>query len=231
MPNENSSAQPAETGTDTEVGAGTGLSRKLPIRRVADATTLRALSHPLRIQLMEALGMHGTMTATEVGELIGESPTTCSFHLRQLARYGFVEEAGGGKGRARPWRIASEGLQLTSTPGDPESELAAEALSRLIQDRQVSRYQTWRATRHSYPVEWVNAATSTEHLIYLTADELRELNDAIARLIDSRFEHRYFRPEKAPPGALPVEIQLTNYPVAPPSQLPPASDSSDLEGE
>ena len=221
MPNENPSAQPAETGT----GA------KLPVRRVTDASTLRALSHPVRIQLMEALGMHGTMTATQVGELIGESPTTCSFHLRQLAKYGFVEEAGGGKGRARPWRVASESLQLTSTPGDPESEMAAEALGRLFQDRQASRYRTWRDTRHSYPEEWVRAATSSEHLLYLTAAELQQLNDDIAEMIESRFGHRYFRPEESPPGSLPVEIQLTDYPVAPPRQLPPASDSSDLEGE
>jgi DNA-binding transcriptional ArsR family regulator len=219
MPNENPPAPPAETGT--------GPGPKLPIRRVADATTLRALSHPVRIELLEALGMHGTMTATQVGELIGESPTTCSFHLRQLARYGFVEEAGGGKGRARPWRMASEGLHLTVTPGDPESELAAEALGRLIADRQASRYRTWRDTRHSYPEDWVRAATNAEYLIYLTAAELRQLNDDIGEMIENRFGHRYFRPEESPPGSLPVEIQLTNYPVALPSQLPPASDSPD----
>jgi hypothetical protein len=43
---------------------------------------------------------------------IGETPNNCSFHLRQLARYGFVEEAGGGKGRARPWRLASLGWDI-----------------------------------------------------------------------------------------------------------------------
>jgi DNA-binding transcriptional ArsR family regulator len=219
MPNENPSAPPAETGT--------GASPTLSIRRVADASTLRALSHPLRIELLEALSMHGALTATEVGELIGESPTTCSFHLRQLAKYGLVEEAGGGKGRARPWRMASEGLHLTVTPGDAESELAAEALGRLIADRQASRYRTWRDTRHSYPQEWIRAATNAEYLIHLTAAELRQLNDDIGKLIDGRFGHRYSRPEERPPGALPVEIQLTDYPVAPPSQLPPASDSPD----
>ena len=232
MPNENPSAQPAETGTET------GTHAKLPVRRVTDASTLRALSHPLRIQLMEALGMHGTMTATQVGELIGESPTTCSFHLRQLAKHGFVEEAGGGKGRARPWRMATESLHLTATPGDAESELAAEALGRLIADRQASRYRTWRDTRHSYPAEWVKAATNAEYLIYMTAAELQKLNEDIAKLIDSRFEYRYSRPEERPPGALPVELHLTNYPVAPPSSYsqdqttttaePPAADQ---EGE
>jgi DNA-binding transcriptional ArsR family regulator len=231
MPNENPSAQPA--GPDASDTA-----RALPMRRVADATTLRALSHPVRIQLMEALGMHGTMTATEVGERIGESPTTCSFHLRQLAKYGFVEEAGGGKGRARPWRLASQGLHLTSTPGDPESELAAEALGRLIHERQANRLQTWRATRHSYPEEWRRAAVNSEHLIYMTAAELQQLNDDIAKLIDSRFQDRYFRPEDSPPGSLPVEIRITNYPAEAPSAYathqtsqtaePPAADP---EGE
>ena len=53
------------------------------------------------------------------------------------------------------------------------------------------------------------------------------LNDDVAKLIDNRFGHRYFRPEDRPPGALPVEIHFTDYPVALPSQLPPASDSPD----
>jgi len=202
--------------------AGTGPS--LPIRRVADASTLRALSHPVRIQVMEALGMHGTMTATEVGELIGESPTTCSFHLRQLARYGFVEEAGGGKGRARPWRVASQSLHLTFTPGDTESELAAEALGQLIHERQSSRYERWRATRHSYPAEWVQAATNSEHLIYLTAAELDQVNRDFRDMLDHRFGGRYFRPEDRPAGALPVELLLIDYPVQPPSSY--ASDQT-----
>ena len=72
------------------------------VRQLTDSRTLRALTHPVRIALIEALLLGGAMTATEVGEQIGESPTTCSFHLRQLAKYGFVEEAGGG--RAGPGR-------------------------------------------------------------------------------------------------------------------------------
>lgn len=227
MPNENPPAPPAESGTGSGATAGPG--PKVPMRKVADASTLRALSHPVRMQLMEALGIHGTMTATEVGERIGETPTTCSFHLRQLARYGFVEEAGGGKGRARPWRMASEGLHLTVTPGDAESELAAEALGRLIQERQSSRYQTWRDTRHSYPEEWVRAATNAEYLIYLTAAELRQLNDDIGTLIESRFGHRYFRPEDRPAGSLPVEILLIDYPVAPPSSYPQDQTTTTVE--
>src|ERR1700729_1277013 len=98
------------------------------LREITDAQTMRALSHPVRIALIEALTVYGAMTATQVGERIGESSTTCSFHLRQLAKYGFVEEAGGGKGRARPWRMTSIGFSLAGAHDDPETEVAASAL-------------------------------------------------------------------------------------------------------
>src|ERR1700691_4897256 len=121
------------------------------LRRVTDARPLRALAHPVRIALIEALILGGAMTATEVGERIGESPTTCSFHLRQLAKYGFVAEAGGGKGRARPWRMTSIGMSFASTHEDPQSEIASGLLLRLIREREFDRYRAWRDTRSSYP--------------------------------------------------------------------------------
>ena len=106
-------------------------SPSLPdIREITDARTLRALSHPVRLALIEELTIGGALTATELGERIGESPTTCSFHLRQLAKYGFVEEAGGGKGRARPWRMTSIGMSFGETrDNDPEYEIASRALA------------------------------------------------------------------------------------------------------
>ena len=124
MPLDDPAATPAGPGPP----ATPGLSA---VRTVDDARTLRALTHPVRIALLEALGLGVAMTATQLGEQIGESPTTCSFHLRQLAKYGFVEEAGGGKGRARPWKLTSIGMNISGRPGDPETEIAAAALGRL----------------------------------------------------------------------------------------------------
>ena len=74
-------------------------------RHLTDPRMLKAVAHPVRLALLEALTLRGPLTATEAGEMIDETPTTCSFHLRQLARFGLVEEAGGGVGRARPWRV------------------------------------------------------------------------------------------------------------------------------
>jgi DNA-binding transcriptional ArsR family regulator len=187
------------------------------LRRVTDARTLRALAHPVRIALIEALILGGAMTATEVGERIGESPTTCSFHLRQLAKYGFVEEAGGGKGRARPWQMTSIGFSFASTHDDPDSEIAANALLHIFRERQLGRYQHWLETKASYPRIWRDAANDSEYLFYLTVDELEQLNHDLAALLIPRFTERIADPSARPAGSVPVELLLFSYPIEPPA--------------
>jgi DNA-binding transcriptional ArsR family regulator len=188
------------------------------LREVSDARTLRALAHPVRIALIEALTTEGPMTATEVGLRIGESPTTCSFHLRQLAKYHFVEEAGGGKGRARPWRMTSIGMSVTSAANDPEAELATNALVHLIRERQLARYRTWLETRASYPPRWRQAAGDSEYIFYLTIEELETLNRELLDFLLPRFRDRLADPSLRPAASVPVEMLLFSYPMT----LPPS---------
>jgi DNA-binding transcriptional ArsR family regulator len=190
------------------------------VRELTDSRTLRALTHPVRIALIEALLLGGAMTATEVGERIGESPTTCSFHLRQLAKYGFVEEAGGGKGRARPWRLTTVGMQFATAHDDPETEMAAGALVRMLRERQFGRYLTWLETNKNFPPEWRDAAGSSESIIYLTPGELDELSEEVLALVLPRFRERLTDPARRPPDAVPVEILMLAYPIS----LPPPGD-------
>ena len=72
---------------------------------ITDPMAMRALAHPVRMALIELLSVVDTLTATQASEVLGESPANCAFHLRTLAKYGFVEEAGGGRGRERPWKL------------------------------------------------------------------------------------------------------------------------------
>lgn len=178
---------------------------------------MRALTHPVRIALIEALLAGGTLTATEAGEQIGEPTVTCSFHLRQLAKYGFVEEAGGGRGRARPWRMTSSGVELAGSYEDPRSQLAARALLSMIRDRQLSRYRSWLETRASYPEDWQSAAGDLAYLSYLTSGELSQVKEDLQALITSRFAGRLADPSVRPPGAAPVELLLFAYPTALPA--------------
>ncbi|HTZ22563.1 MAG TPA: helix-turn-helix domain-containing protein [Streptosporangiaceae bacterium] len=198
-------------------------SQSLPAKRqVNDVQTMRALSHPVRIAILETLSVEGPMTATEVGERIGESPTTCSFHLRQLAKYGFVEEAGGGKGRARPWRMNTLSIAIRGH-GDPEAELAADVLAGMFVERQRDRYRTWQDTKAAYRREWREAAGESEYVIYLTAAELKQLRDEVSELIYPRFAERFTDPSRRPQGAAPVEMVMFSYPLSPPPASPSAS--------
>jgi DNA-binding transcriptional ArsR family regulator len=188
------------------------------LRRISDARTLKALAHPVRVALIEALILGGPMTATQVGEQIGESPTTCSFHLRQLAKYGFVEEAGGGKGRARPWRMTSIGFSIAVPDDQPEAELAGVAVARMFRDRQFDRYRTWLETKASYPARWRRAQFDSEFLFYLTLEELEQLSDELHTRLFERMHERLTDPSKRPPGSLPVEMLLFSYPLSYPSE-------------
>jgi len=186
------------------------------LREISDPRMLRALTHPVRIALIEALSLQGPMTATQAGEEIGESPTTCSFHLRQLAKYGVVEEAGRGSGRARPSKMTSIGMQITNPSEDAETELAVGALTRLLRERQLARYRTWLETRSTYPKRWRDAVGDSEYVFYLTVEELEALNEELLALLLPRFRERLTDPASRPVGAVPVEMLIFSYPIAPP---------------
>ena len=90
------------------------------VTRLTDPRALRAYAHPVRMALVGLLRTEGPLTATRAAELLGESSGTCSFHLRQLAKYGLVEEAGGGTGREKPWRATALSTSWEAAPGNPE---------------------------------------------------------------------------------------------------------------
>jgi DNA-binding transcriptional ArsR family regulator len=194
----------------SRLGAGT---ERFEVQKVSDPQTMRALGHPVRLALLEVLSLYGSLTATEAGKRIGESATTCSFHLRQLASYGLVEEAGGGKGRARPWRMSSDGIHLSHTAKEPEASIAALALARLARERQLARLDTWLQTQSAYSPAWRHAARGSEHLIFATAEEVSRLADEFSRLLEERFGERIRTPAARPEGALPVEVLTFAYPI------------------
>src|ERR1700727_2212659 len=100
------------------------VDKKAPKRTpqvVTDARAMRALAHPLRVALLEAIRRDGEITATRAAELLGESPGNMSWHLQTLAKYGFVEETGDGRGRSRPWRVTSPTRSWETGMTDPET--------------------------------------------------------------------------------------------------------------
>jgi DNA-binding MarR family transcriptional regulator len=178
-----------------------------------DPRAIRALAHPIRLRLLETLGIEGTLTATRASELLGESPASCSFHLRQLARYGFVEEADTeARGRERPWRLTEIGFRIDEDASETAEALAAGALAALLDDRWLERAERWRVLRQHHPVEWRKALAQSQHLVWVTPEEAHALLDDINDLIATRYRHRITDPAARPQDALPIEILVRSHP-------------------
>jgi predicted transcriptional regulator len=203
---------------------------------ITDPTVMRALAHPVRMALIELFGVHATLTATQASEALGESPANCAFHLRTLAKYGFVEEAGGGRGRERPWKASAKSLRIRLRSSDLDSEqaqVAAGAFEQVWFDRWFARIRELFVNRRWSP-EWEEAAGSSQALAFLTAEELRTVRDEIDAIVVRHLDERRLDPAQRPAGALPVEITYFAYPrrdLA--AQLPTADneDSDDAPGE
>jgi DNA-binding transcriptional ArsR family regulator len=183
-------------------------------RSISDPRTIRALAHPVRIALLEALGREGELTATRAAEMLDESPGNMSWHLQTLAKYGYIEEAGGGKGRSRPWRIASVSNRFETAAGDPETNAAGEALASTFSDRAYSQLREWWARQSSYPRDWREAAFISDSLGYLTAEEMAEIGEEIVQLI-SRYRDRILDKTLRPAGAQPVKLVAFGHPLPP----------------
>jgi predicted ArsR family transcriptional regulator len=180
--------------------------------QVNDPAVMRALAHPLRWSLLEALQHAGTLTATQAGEILGETPANCAFHLRTLARYGLVEEAGGGKGRERPWRRAISGLNLEESHDDPETAAAAGVLGQFWTNITMDRARAALLNRASWPGEWRKALGESQSIRYVTEAEAEELQAELLAVLD-RFAERTDDPATRPADALPIEYLILGYPL------------------
>lgn len=185
------------------------------VRELTDPRAMRAMTHPVRLALLEALALEGPLTATRAAEVIGESPTTCSFHFRQLAKYGFVEQAATGPGRMRSWRLTRVGMRFTDVHEDPETQIAARALARTLRERSFARLQAFFEERSSYPVRWQEVTGASDFTLHVTPDELRALDEEITAILH-RYRDRIADPSLRPPDSLPIEVLLFAYPVAAP---------------
>jgi predicted ArsR family transcriptional regulator len=189
-----------------------------PRLEIQDPKLMRALAHPVRVAIIEAIGASqtGTLTATEASELLGESPANCAFHLRTLAKYGFLEEAGGGRGRERPWRMRYRRFELATPQQDPQTRLAAEATAVIWVDRWLTRARERLMRTFGYPAEWQGASVASQNDLYLTAAEAKDLNEAMRALIEP-YRDRQHDASLRPAGSTRYELLVFGYPLSDPT--------------
>ncbi|MEV0368397.1 ArsR family transcriptional regulator [Streptomyces sp. NPDC050636] len=170
--------------------------------------------HEVRTALLELLAEVGTVTATEAASRLGYSSGLCSFHLRQLARHGYLEEAPRSGGRARPWRLR----QNTATAGGPAEERFGD-LARGLEDES---WQRWLTQRGEAPSEWRHDEAFSA-VAYLTPEEMSRVADVIRRALVP-YQDREQRPLARPDGARPVALITRLFPL-----LPHPADGADQD--
>jgi hypothetical protein len=174
-----------------------------------DATVAALLDHPVRAALLELLGRAGTVTATEAARELGGNTGLHSFHLRQLERYGLVEEVPGRRGRRRPWRLVD--------PHRPGGDQGLDLLARGLEDES---YHRWLAARDRAPERWRKDEAFSQ-VVYLTPRELSEVGAVIRRAV-GRYRSREESPAHRPPGAAPVAVVARLFPLLAPDEEPRA---------
>jgi DNA-binding transcriptional ArsR family regulator len=164
--------------------------------RLEDPEALRALAHPLRGRLLAALRIDGPATASMLARRYGESSGSTSYHLRALARYGFVEDdpdhAGG---RERWWRAAHEYTTWSPTSflesAPEEGEAARQFMRRLASD--YARWQgRWIDELESWDPDWQEAATMSDLAMRLTPAQLASLVEEVTEVL---FRYREAGPD------------------------------------
>ena len=155
------------------------------LRKLEDAQLLRALAHPLRLRLIGSLRMDGPATASELGRRLDESSGATSYHLRILAKYGFVEDdAERNRGRERWWRAVDEGVEWSLDTDDAGMLEADRELGRQLVGQYAHWLERWYAELPGWPREWRAAANGADAWFELTPGELRELADEVLGVLE-----------------------------------------------
>lgn len=139
---------------------------------------MRALAHPTRLALLDHLHTVDQATATECAAVVGDSPSSCSYHLRELAKWGFVDEGAGGAGRERPWCATAARIEFNS------DGLESTVLRDELVARQQQRIRDALRREHELPARWRRAAQTSSAMLELTPSELEELGERFEALLD-----------------------------------------------
>jgi len=190
--------RPQPANSPSEPGAAGSFEQPL---KVTDPRAMRALAHPARIAIMQHLAIEGPATATECAEVAGLSPSACSYHLRALASYGFVEEdlSSAADGRHRPWRARVIAFSFGDEPGQPEATRAAgRMLKQSIEAHIEEIREQYRDRQDAYLADWSAACGLTQDVVHITPEELSVLRAGLQELVG---RYRRLDPAERPAGA------------------------------
>lgn len=151
-----------------------------------DAAALRALAHPLRVRLLAALRRDGPATSAALARAFDETTGATSYHLRQLARHGFVEEeTGRGTARERWWRALHRYTSWDTADflDDPAAMEAGTVMLHRQLDVENDHVREWIAHQADWPRAWLAAADASDLALRLTPARLARLVSEVHEVV------------------------------------------------
>ena len=220
---ESGSGAPREAGAGAAPGsrasaaagsAGSGGRQRW--RVLDDPVAIRALAHPLRTRLLTIIGRLGRATTADCARELEISHGLASHHLRQLAKYGFVEQVAGKDHRERPWRMVATSYDWHGATATPEGAAAVDVLEQLQAEQALEAFLDWQQRRRDWPEAWREHAGIGTSGIYLTQSELTGLvKDIDALLLRYINERPIDDVASRPPDSVPVAFTLFAIPEEP----------------
>jgi DNA-binding transcriptional ArsR family regulator len=172
-------------------------------------SALRALGSPTRLRILACLQFARDATATECAAQVGESPSSCSYHLRILAQHGFVEQVPSADGRERRWRHLVTSIDWDAGAEQDEDYQAASALARAalleVSDANVRAYLE---RERAFSAAWREAASFLQTTLVASPAELEEAIHRIQAVLADYAPNR----ERAPRGARTVHVSVRAVP-------------------
>lgn len=185
---------------------------------LSDLATLKALAQPRRQRMLQHLTVHGPVTSAVLARALGLNTGSTSYHLRELARYGFVEEVRetAGHRRERWWQaIPGDRRFPPRSRQSPEMRHVMDELNHQAYAADLELFeQVQRAAGELSDDPWTDAFPYSRGTIRLTLPELRSFFEEYVALLN-----RYKRPAaETPPDASTVLTRFLAFPAPPPLQ-------------
>jgi hypothetical protein len=170
-----------------------------------DALAMRAYAHPLRLRLVGLLRRLGPHTATQAAKALGDNVPNCSFHLRQLAKYGLVERVEGTDHRERPWKASAMATSWDDGGDQPEMRAAADHLTGTILGFYFEAAQAWLRDRDQETTEWRRVTGIGDMMLHVTPEEMAEVQRRVDEITEP-FRERQSDPSLRPEGSRPINF-------------------------
>jgi len=173
---------------------------------------VKVLAHPLRSRLLTALRQGGPASATALAGHLSTNTGATSYHLRRLESVGLVEDTGGGRGKERLWRAATESHGWTPSTFSADED-ARTAVGWLVRDyhRQFdTAYAHWLDVEESWPAEWHDATGMSDTWVEVTPEQMADMQAELAAVLE-----RYARAGTGDPNARRIHVWRFAFPVEP----------------